>query len=260
MNLISAYYTDEGRVKNVNQDSLCIKAGVLNGDNVILAAVCDGMGGLSDGETASAYIISGISKWFESTLPDMLRNKVGILDVRQNMDKHLHSLNDKLNSYSTISGKTMGTTMTAVLIILSMGKMITAHVGDSRLYKIKDDNTEIVTTDHSVIYEEIRKGKLNEEDAVNENRQNQLTKCMGAGLKNVSYDYIISPYEINCVYMLCTDGFIKKITKDEIADRLKPSVISNDIIARDNLKRLTELNLNRNETDNITSLLIKLQS
>ncbi len=260
MNLISAYYTDEGPVKNVNQDSLCIKAAVLNGDNIILAAVCDGMGGLSDGETASAYIISGISKWFEGTLPDMLRNKVGILDIRQSMDRHLHQLNNKLNSYSSVSGKIMGTTMTAVLIIQSSGKMITAHVGDSRLYKIKDDSTEVITTDHSVIYEEMRRGKLTEEDALNGNRQNQLTKCMGAGLKNVSYDYIISPYETNCVYMLCTDGFIKKITKDEISDRLKPSVIINDITAHGNLKSLTELSLTRNETDNITALLIKLQS
>ena len=61
--------TDKGIVKSTNQDSLLIKHGEYFGGEVLLAALCDGMGGLSKGELASAAVIRQFSRWFEEELP-----------------------------------------------------------------------------------------------------------------------------------------------------------------------------------------------
>ncbi|MDO5559694.1 MAG: serine/threonine-protein phosphatase [Oscillospiraceae bacterium] len=257
MTYITAYSTDEGIAKQINQDALCIKTASFRSEQIIMAAVCDGMGGLSDGETASAYIIDCLSRWFETSFADLMKSGAKLLDIRQNLDKYLHSNNDKLNDYAQTNNKILGTTMTAVFIIPTLGKMLAAHVGDSRLYRITDSGISLLTADHSVVGDEIRKGNLTEEMAGSDSRQNQLTKCMGAGLANVSYDYLISEYETQCCYMLCSDGFRKKITSDELFTSLRPDKITSDSDATQILESLTQLNMSRNETDNITALLIK---
>ena len=66
--------TDKGIVKSTNQDSLLIKHGEYFGGEVLLAALCDGMGGLSKGELASAAVIRQFSRWFEEELPYELEN------------------------------------------------------------------------------------------------------------------------------------------------------------------------------------------
>lgn len=257
-NFISAYCTDAGAIKRINQDSLCIKSAVFCENNIIFAAVCDGLGGLSDGEAASAYIIKGLCDWFDNILPELLRENAGVLNIRQSIDKKLHTLSDNLSRYSELTGKSLGTTMTSMLFLTNTGKIITSHIGDTRIYRIKDDSTDIITNDHSVIYDEIRAGKLTEQEAENDTRQNQLTKCIGAGLKNVSYDYSISAYEENCVYMICSDGFRKKISRSEISAALSPSVITDELTAEKKLRELTDICIERNEIDNISALIIKL--
>ena len=66
---ITAYGTDIGTKKKVNQDSLCVKIAVVKDKTVCMAVLCDGMGGLSKGELASATVVQGFSDWFMKTLP-----------------------------------------------------------------------------------------------------------------------------------------------------------------------------------------------
>ena len=258
MNYISAYCTDTGAIKRINQDSLCIKSAAMNGNEYILAAVCDGLGGLSDGETASAFVICTLSEWFEKRLPELLKEEKSILQIRHDLDDTLHDASEKLNSYSERTGKTLGTTMTALIFLGNADKIIAAHIGDSRAYMIKNGNAELLTTDHSVIFDEIRSGKLTEEEAATDTRQNQLTRCIGAGLEDVTFDYSILTAENDTVYMICSDGFVKKISSDEIAAELDPDTITDDESAERKLEHLTKLCIERDETDNISSLAIKL--
>ena len=101
MNYISAYCTDTGAIKRINQDSLCIKSAAMNGNEYILVAVCDGLGGLSDGETASAFVICTLSEWFEKKLPEMLKERKNILHIRHDLDDTLRDASDRLNAYAT---------------------------------------------------------------------------------------------------------------------------------------------------------------
>lgn len=259
MNYISGYCTDAGAIKRINQDALCLKSAVYNGAEIILAAVCDGLGGLSDGEAASSYVISALSSWFEQSLYIHMQQKKSILDIRQDLDSMLHGCVKSLNRYSDVTGKKLGTTMTCILYLEKFSRIITAHIGDTRIYRITNDNTEILTADHSIVYNEVKSGLIDEKTADGDPRQNQLTKCIGAGLENVSFDYSINAAEKNAVYLICSDGFRKKITKEEISLHLLPSEITDDMAAETRLRELTDLCLKRNETDNISSVIIKIQ-
>ena len=259
MQLISGLCTDAGTVKKINQDSLCIKSANFRDTSFTMGVICDGLGGLSDGETASSYIVNGLSVWFENTLPGLLKGKISMLDIRHQLDSELHRLNRNLNRYCELTGKNPASTMTALLFISSAGKVITAHIGDTRIYRIYEDKTIITTEDHSVLAEEIRKGNITKEEALYDSRQNQLTKCMGAGLENISFDYKILPEEDACTYLICSDGFRKTILEEEISSALKPSALTDNTSSEQILRNLTDLCMQRGETDNISSLILKIK-
>lgn len=69
MHFVATADTDIGIAKNTNQDSMLIKQGMVDDTEVLLAAICDGMGGLSKGELASATVIRAFAKWFDEELP-----------------------------------------------------------------------------------------------------------------------------------------------------------------------------------------------
>lgn len=251
------YYTDKGPCRDVNQDALCFRAAEYDGNTYLFAAVCDGMGGLSEGEKASSYIIKKLTEWFSGYFSALIKQKKGMLEIRKNLDDYLHILNDRINGYSADKGISIGTTMTAFLIFGNEKRMLTAHVGDTRAYKITDSDIEVLTHDHSVVGEEVLEGVLTEEKANKDSRQNQLVKCIGAEFEDISYDYLISDTE-ECCYMLCSDGFRKEISIKELHEALKPSAITDESQAQTVLKKLTDTCIDRKENDNITSLLLKI--
>ena len=73
MKYVFSYVTTEGAVRKVNQDSLFINTARFDGDEIFFAAVCDGVGGLSGGEKASAYVCKRMSEWFASDFADLMK-------------------------------------------------------------------------------------------------------------------------------------------------------------------------------------------
>ncbi len=258
MNYISACCTDAGSINRINQDSLCLLSAEAYGYEYILAAVCDGLGGLSEGQNASAYAVRRLSEWFETVLPELLREQKSVLEIRKELDTMLQDSVKHLNEYARENKTMLGTTMTLILSLGCFGKIISAHIGDTRIYRTGSDCQEIITTDHSLLSELIRNGDITKEEAENDSRQNQLTKCMGAGIENPAFDYSIIPADTETVWLICSDGFRKTLTADEISDALRPELINSDSDAENQLKKLTDMCISRGETDNISSLVIRL--
>ena len=256
---IYSYATTAGIVKKINQDALMIKIAEYKGNEILFAAVCDGIGGLSGGEHASSFVISRTSAWFEKDYPELLRKGKGILDARKSLDSHLHDLNDIINAYSEKNEDT-GTTFTALLIDPALDAVMVSHVGDTRLYKIYEDRIVAVTSDHSIVAEEVRRGLISEEDARFDSRQNQITNCIGAGETDRMYDFMIQKPEEECLYMLCSDGFRKMVSDEEIRKRLVPSENTSADILKKNLEYLMQLNMKRKEKDNITAVAVRYSS
>ena len=259
MSYLTAYCTDMGAAGKKNQDALSIKTAAFMGNEYAMAAVCDGVGGLSEGEKASSYIIEMLSEWFEKDFSELLRKKADLSEIQKDLDENIHHFNDCLNSYAQSRGFLTATTLTAALFMPCKKKILIVNVGDTRCYRITDKSCEVLTNDHSVVGEKVRQGLLSEEKAGSDPRQNQITRCIGAGFKNTEYEYCITDYQEGNCYMLCTDGFRKKISSDEIMSAFSPAEnISEEKLQR-NTEYLTDLNLQRGETDNITAAVIKIK-
>lgn len=247
--------TDVGIQKKTNQDSCCIKQAVTDKGNILLAVICDGMGGLSKGEVASAAVIKAFSDWFENEFPAFLSGDNVIGDVAYSWGRMIRQQNQIISEYGERFRIQLGSTVTAMLI-LENGRYIIGHVGDSRAYRITDSNAEVLTEDQTLVAREIQKGRLTPEAAEKDPRRNVLLQCVGAS-RTVEPAFYYGRANSGECYMLCSDGFRHEITAEEIARTLGPSVNHSEQEMESHIVQLIDLNKYRHENDNITALLIK---
>jgi len=278
MHFTFAAETDIGITKDTNQDSILVKHGKYKNNEILMVVICDGMGGLSKGELASATVINEFEKWFNNELPKEIAkseaNKkiVGSRDSKHNKEDEklgvdidleviggkwelmLKELNIKIAQYSKKEGITMGTTFTGVLFIGN--SYVVAHVGDTRLYHISNTVKQI-TSDQTFIAREIKKGTMTPEQAKKDKRRNLLLQCVGAS--DVVEPEVIAGKTEKGNYMLCSDGFRHEISDKEIKEYLNPKKSKDKKAMSSNIKYLIELNKQRNEKDNISAVLIKVE-
>lgn len=252
-----AMHTDVGIIKQTNQDSLCIKEAQTDKGNILLAMVCDGMGGLEKGELASATIIRTFSDWFEKDLPEMLTSQNVIDDIAYSWDKIIKEQNQLIAEYGIKNGIQLGSTIT-VMLFLEDGNYLIGHVGDTRAYLIKDDNILILTNDQTLMAREIKMGRITPEAAERDPRRNVLLQCVGAS-RIVQPEFSKGKYQQGECYMICSDGFRHEITPEEIRYCFAPSSNPDENAMRNNVVKLIELNKLRKESDNISAILIKVR-
>jgi len=249
-----AYHTDTGIRKKTNQDALLIKTAKTAKGRIGLFIVCDGMGGLSQGELASATVIKGMSDWFETELPEITLSNYSETDIQQKLADCVKALNRKILDYGEAANIKLGTTITALLIVYS--KYYLLQIGDSRAYQIHDD-LSLLTKDQTLVARELERGNITEEQAKIDPRRNVLLQCVGASLE---LDPVISHGKVKegDLFMLCTDGFYHEISEDEMFASLKPDLFSNEQQMKETVVGLVELVKKRKETDNITALMTKV--
>ena len=251
MHFIVTADTDIGISKETNQDSVLFKQGSYSDGEVLMAIVCDGMGGLAKGELASATVVRAFSKWFDEELPYELE-KLDLNVIGGKWSLMLKDLNIKIIEYAQKNDITMGTTFTGVLFIGD--EYIVTHVGDTRFYYISNSLHQL-TNDQTFIAREIKKGTMTLEQAKADKRRNMLLQCVGAS-ENLEPDIIVGKQEKGA-YMLCSDGFRHEISEKEIVESLSPINLINKDAMHANAKYLIELVKQRNEKDNISVIMIK---
>ena len=247
-----AYHTDVGIKKNTNQDGLLLKGAETSSGDVLLAVVCDGMGGLAKGELPSSQILRAFAEWFEREAPDMLQAGFSEEKLFSAWRKLLAVENQKLAEYGARNNISLGTTATAMLLVGADYYYI--HVGDSRIYEL-DTALRQLTSDHTVVAKEIAAGRLTPEQAVGDPRRNVLLQCVGAS-QVIEPDCCKGVLASDAGYLLCSDGFRHVITADEIFTQLNPKLVKDEASMTAGLKGLIETVKVRQETDNITAVLI----
>ncbi len=246
--------TDIGISKNTNQDSVLIKHASSDVGEVLMAIVCDGMGGLSKGELASATVIRSFARWFDEDLPLELEN-VDMQVIGAKWSLLLKELNARILEYSKrVCRAGMGTTFSGILFVGN--QYVIAHVGDSRVYYIDTALTQL-TTDHTFVAREVSRGTMTPEQAKADKRRNMLLQCVGAS-RSVD-PQIISGQTQKGVYMLCTDGFRHEISDREIHEALNPVNLRDKSAMHGNARYLIEQVKAREEKDNISVVLIKAE-
>jgi len=211
-----------------------------------LLLIADGMGGHNGGETASrmaAQIVRDVFLRSESADPVAL-----LIDAFT--EGHQSILDLALRS-PELAG--MGTTCTAA--ILRGAKLTVGHIGDCRLYLIRDGISQLLTDDHTVVGHLLKSGLISQDQArVHENR-NVLTSALGAECVSAAADFINvpTPLRMGDILLLCSDGLHGLVEDREMAS------ISREFELRDAGRRLVNLAKTRGGPDNITLQLLKIR-
>lgn len=253
MRYIATADTDIGISKDTNQDSVLIKHARVNNFEVLMAIVCDGMGGLAKGEVASATAIREFSDWFDHELPFELEN-VDMNVIGEKWSFMLKDLNLKILEYGNSIGISLGTTFSGILFIDE--QYVIVHVGDTRVYQIGSSLHQL-TIDQTFVAREISRGTMTAEQARTDKRRNLLLQCVGAS-KSVVPQIICGSAEKGA-YMLCSDGFRHEITESEMYESLNPINFVNKSAMHSNARYLIEQVKARRERDNISVVLIKAE-
>lgn len=256
MSYLIAVHTDQGISKQSNQDSLCVKEAHTLIGGVAMAVLCDGMGGLAKGEVASASVILAFSKWFDEELPKQIMRNNYEDDIKRRWNEMIHLENEKIGRFGKAEGIQLGTTAT-ILLVINDRRFLIAHVGDSRAYCLNEKMIRQLTEDQTVVASEIRAGRLTKEEAAVDPRQSVLLQCIGAS-RQVIPQFLKGKVGKNHMFLLCSDGFRHMVSDEEMHGVLSPLLLENEESMENGLVRLTELNKERKETDNISSILLKI--
>ena len=189
--------TDIGLVRENNQDAYDF--GYFdNGD--CWAVVCDGMGGVSGGQVASAICVEKVSE----AIKRGYRNKMSVSSAKNLLSTAINAANSAVfkQSLENIELKGMGTTVVAVLVLGNL--CVIAHVGDSRAYVLNDEISQI-TKDHSFVQLLIDTGKITEEEAKVHPDRNIITRAVGIE-HVVDVEIDIVDINNNDKLLVCTDG------------------------------------------------------
>ncbi len=253
MRFLSVAHTDTGISKRINQDAFCLKIAKTPSANIAFAVLCDGMGGLNNGEFASALVVNAFSNWFENEFPAIASKDVDLKTVTSRWNDIVQDQGRKILDYGSSRNSSLGTTLTAILIINN--RFAGIHVGDSRLYKISDAMHQL-TKDQTVAAHEIEQQRMTVDEAKNDRRSSVLLQCVGAS-KVIVPDIIEGTVNENEAFMLCSDGFRHKVSDEEMYGVIAPHLLTSEKVMKKSLVDLVELNKSREEKDNITTILIK---
>lgn len=253
LDFIISASTDIGIIKETNQDALLVKSFYTVYGKMAFAVLCDGMGGLARGELASTQVIRAFDAWFNNTMPNIICDNINESLIRQQWTDIVRTQNELIKNYGFSHKINLGTTVVAALF--SQNKVFAMNVGDSRAYEIFNGVRQI-TKDHTVVNDEVERGIITLDEAKNDPRRNVLLQCIGAS-DCVYPSFYFETIKSGAAYMLCSDGFIHEISKNEIYKYLKPLDSDNKTSIKNNIDFLIETNKNRLEKDNISVIVIR---
>jgi serine/threonine protein phosphatase PrpC len=256
MGLIGAYHSDVGIRKKTNQDALLLMEANTRLGAVALAVICDGMGGLAEGEIASGTVCVGFQQWFLEKLPALIEADCSESDVKASWEELVFALNARMLTYGDLHHLSLGTTLTALLLIGTRYFII--NIGDTRVYELSDSLYQL-TKDQTVVQREVDLGMITQEDAERDPRANILLQCVGAS-ESIEPQFIMGEAAGDTVYLLCSDGYRHQVRLEELWDHLNPQMIQTEKQLTNSIVYLTDLNKHRRESDNISAIAIKVEA
>ena len=247
-----AAVTDIGKIREKNEDNVLISS------ELSLGVVADGMGGHSAGEIASNIAVSVLAETVRKINAGTLQVPVNFLPKLSQTERKILLAANLANAaiYSTAQSsdtyRMMGTTLTGILIENNIATAV--HVGDSRLYLLRNDKMIQITTDHSLAMEHIRRGLLTKAEADHSKIQNILTRAMGIK-KNIEFDLLKFPVHENDILLLCSDGLYKGLNEGQMGDLLRAGRTTPLVKL---CKQLVYESNEKDGQDNVSCVLVKI--
>jgi protein phosphatase len=203
--IVSSSLSDKGKIRASNQDS--------GYAGVNLYVVADGMGGHAGGDIASAMATQHVAK-ADDVYPDSDQAMGALLEAMKEANQNL---SETVNQFSYLAG--MGTTMDAVLFTDEIANI--AHIGDSRVYLLRDSKMIQVTKDHTFVQQLVDSGKITEEEALYHPRRNVILRVLGDTSEEPEFDIHQLEVKVGDRLLLCSDGLCGVVPAPLIEENMK---------------------------------------
>jgi serine/threonine protein phosphatase PrpC len=221
-------------VREYNEDA-CIE---LPGTGIW--AVADGMGGHDDGAYASKLVVEALAQ---------IGSHTRLSDLVNDVEDKLCEVHAKLVNKAEVD-KIVGSTVATMLIKQQYSVFL--WVGDSRVYRFRDNKLEQITQDHSYVEELIAQGSLSRNEAERHPDANVITRAVGAG-EELYLDARLEEVRCSDIFLICSDGLYKEVCNEEISEVMRTAN------CQQICDELLELVLERGAQDNVTVLSVAIE-
>jgi protein phosphatase len=227
--------SDTGRQRPGNEDAFFARSP--------LFAVADGMGGAQAGEVASHIAVEVL----EQGLPE------GGGSAEERLAERVREANARINALGRSDDQRAGMGTTLTVVYVGEDELSVAHVGDSRLYRLRDGRLERLTEDHTLVEELVRQGRLTPQEADEHPQRSIITRALGpeAGVEADSRTW---PARAGDIYLLCSDGLTSMVPEDRVAE-----VVRSSATLADAGRELIDAANAAGGRDNITVVLFRLE-
>jgi serine/threonine protein phosphatase PrpC len=239
--LTIAGQTDVGKRRQDNQDAFI--AVPLRGETSALLVVIDGVGGYAGGERAATIAKESIQQYMATPKGDsltMLREAVVFANNQIDTERRTNPSLDQ-----------MCCVLTAAVADTAAGKVYYAHVGDTRMYRYRNDELEKITSDHSLVGEREDTNELSEAEAMEHPHRNVVLRTVGSQTHRVDDDEFIESGETDFqpgdLLLLCSDGLTDMLTRGQIR-----GILNRPLPLTDQVRDLIQLANQQGGKDNIT--------
>lgn len=238
--------TDTGKVRDNNEDTFIAETTATN--DLVIACVIDGVGGYSGGEIASGIARQSILRHLNSERKDL---STLMKDAIIAADEQIMIEKQKVKEHES-----MACVLTLTVIDLQKNQLYYAHVGDTRLYLLRDGSLVKISKDQSFVGFMEDSGRLTEEQAMSHPKRNEINKALGFGAKIAAQDDYIetgqSPFLPGDLLLLCSDGLSDMVNKQGITD-----ILNKKTTLQEKATELIHAANNNGGRDNITVVLVQ---
>ncbi len=242
--------SDTGLVRSHNEDS------VLANPAVGLVVLADGMGGYNAGEVASGMATALLGSELEKVLANRApqEGESGKLATHVAIEQEIARANGAIFQAAQSQPQYAGMGTTLVMALFYDNRVTVAHVGDSRLYRLRGQEFTQVTRDHSLLQEQIDSGMLTLEQARHSQNKNLVTRAVGIdpSVEAEIHDYDVRPGDI---YLLCSDGLNDMVEDDEIGVTLSSLSANLELCAT----HLVQTANDNGGHDNVSVILVRVK-
>jgi len=242
--------TDPGMVRSHNEDSIAAEK------EIGLVVLADGMGGYNAGEVASGIAVAMLASEVREALAGQQPDAVdesgaprAVAMIRESAARANAAIYQAAKSQPQYAG--MGTTLVAALFYDN--QVAIGHIGDSRLYRLRGDDLEQITRDHSLLQEQIDSGMISKEQARYSQNKNLVTRAVGI---DPEVETEIHTYDVQSgdIYLLCSDGLSDMVEDGEIQATLSMLQSNLPLAAR----QLVQMANDNGGRDNISVILVRV--
>lgn len=243
--------TDPGMVRGHNEDA------VFADPELGLAILADGMGGYNAGEVASGMATNLLATEFFAAFDAMAPHEVNVATgkpfAHQCILEKVAATNSAIFNAAESQPQYAGMGTTLVTALFYDNQVTVAHIGDSRLYRLRGGAFGPITRDHSLLQEQLDSGMISEEEARHSQNKNLVTRALGVDpeVETEMHDHDVQPGDI---YLLCSDGLNDMVEDEEIQLTLQMLGANLELAAT----QLIQMANDNGGRDNVSVILVKV--